>query len=149
MDVPRHYSKTIVRVRYAETDQMGVVYHTNFLIWFEVGRTEYIRERGLSYRTMEEKGVYLPVLESHCRIVASARFEDAVEIRTWIDEMKTRKMTFAYEARRGEEILARGTTVHVCLNERRRPIRIPEWVRDGLLPGRVRDGVGNGTSPPA
>jgi acyl-CoA thioester hydrolase len=133
MESSANYTTSTIHVRYAETDQMGVVYHTNYLVWFEVGRTEYIRKRGASYRSMEEKGVFLPVLESHCRIVASARFEDTLEVRTWIAEMLTRKLTFAYEVRRGEETLARGTTVHICLNERRRPIRVPEWVRDSLL----------------
>ena len=135
MEAHEKYTISTIHVRYAETDQMGVVYHTNYLIWFEVGRTEYSRERGLSYRSMEEKGVYLPVLESHCRIVASARFEDTLKVRTWVDEMKTRKMVFAYEVVRGDEILARGTTVHICLNEKRRPIRIPQWVQVSLLPG--------------
>jgi acyl-CoA thioester hydrolase len=129
----RDFTTSTVRVRYAETDQMGVVYHTNYLVWFEVGRTEYIREKGLSYRFMEEKGVYLPVLESHCRIVASARFEDSLEVRTWISEMKTRKMVFSYEVRREGELLANGMTVHICLNGNRRPIRIPEWVQRSLL----------------
>jgi acyl-CoA thioester hydrolase len=128
-----NYTLSRVLVRYAETDQMGVVYHTNFLIWFEVGRTEYIRERSTSYRSMEEKGVYLPILESHCRIRASARFEDALEVRTWIDEMKTRRVIFAYEVRRGDKVLAQGSTVHICLNENRQLIRIPEWVREGLI----------------
>ena len=130
------YTSSTIRVRYAETDQMGVVYHTNYLIWFEVGRTEFIREKGLSYRSMEEKGVYLPVLESYCRIVSSARFEDSLEVRTWIEEMKTRKMIFAYEVVRGKEVLAKGTTVHICLNEKRRPIRFPQWVKESLLPVR-------------
>jgi len=128
-----NYSKSAIRVRYAETDQMGVVYHTNYLIWFEVGRTEYIRTNGLSYRSMEEKGVYLPVLESHCRIVASARFEDLLEVRTWVEEMKTRKMIFAYEVRRGEDVLATGSTIHVCLGGGNRPIRFPGWVRERLV----------------
>jgi len=133
MDPDKNYSTSAIRVRYAETDQMGVVYHTNFLVWFEVGRTEYIRMNGLSYRSMEEKGVYLPVLESHCRIVASARFEDLLEVRTWVEEMKTRKMTFAYEIRRGEDILATGQTVHICLSGEKRLIRFPEWVRARLV----------------
>ena len=126
-------TRSIVRVRYAETDQMGVVYHTNFLVWFEVGRTEYIRERGMRYRDMEERGIYLPVLESHCRYLSPARYEDAVEVRTWIEELRSRRIVFAYEARRGDTLLARGSTVHFCLDDSRRPIRVPEWVRDGLL----------------
>jgi acyl-CoA thioester hydrolase len=128
-------TRSIIRVRYAETDQMGVVYHTNFLVWFEVGRTDYIRERGMSYRTMEEKGIFLPVLESHCRIVSPARYEDVIEVRTWIEEMRTRRIIFAYEARRDDTALARGTTVHFCLDASRRLIRVPGWVRDGLLSG--------------
>lgn len=135
MTARENYTTSTIRVRYAETDQMGVVYHTNYLIWFEVGRTEYIRKTGLSYRSMEERGVYLPVLESHCRMIASARFEDSLEVRTWVEEMKTRKLTFGYEVRRGDVTLATGTTVHICLNEKRRPIRIPDWVEESLLAG--------------
>ncbi len=128
-----NYTLSRISVRYAETDQMGVVYHTNFLIWFEVGRTEYIRERDTSYRSMEEKGVYLPILESHCKISASAKFEDALEVKTWIDEMKTRRVIFAYEVKRGNKVLARGSTVHICLDEQRRLIRIPGWVQERLV----------------
>ena len=71
-----------VRVRYAETDQMGVVYHSNYLIWFEIGRTDWLRETGWTYREMEAEGIQLPVIEAHCTYRLGARYDDDIEIRT-------------------------------------------------------------------
>ena len=76
---------TRVRVRYADTDQMGVVYYANYLVWFEVGRTEWLRDAGWNYRDMEEAGISLPVIEAHCEYRQSARYDDEIEIRTASD----------------------------------------------------------------
>jgi acyl-CoA thioester hydrolase len=127
-------SRIVVVVRYAETDRMGVVHHTNYLVWFEAGRTEYMRERGTSYRYMEEQGIFLPVSESHCRLVSPAHYEDSVTIETWIESVKSRQVTFGYQALRDGKVLATGSTVHICTDAAARPMVMPAWVKSGFVP---------------
>jgi acyl-CoA thioester hydrolase len=117
-----------LRVRYAETDQMGVVYYANYLVWMEVGRVELCKARGFNYRDMEiEDGVFLAVAESHCRYRSPARFDDEVVIRTWIEEANTRMVTFGYEMRlaEGGRRLATGSTRHVFVSRAMRPTHLP------------------------
>src|SRR5579864_2987943 len=91
-------AETRIRVRYAETDQMGVVYYANYLVWMEVGRIEYCRAVGLSYREMEDlDGILLVVAETSCRYLSPARYDDQVIVRTWVDDAHPRMMRFAYE----------------------------------------------------
>ena len=108
--------ETTVRVRYAETDAMGVVYHTNYLIWFEVGRGEYMRRKGGDYTDFEAQGFYLPVSEVDARFIAPARYGDLVTIRTWTEELRSRSLTFAYEVVMQEtgQVLVTGRTRHIC-----------------------------------
>jgi acyl-CoA thioester hydrolase len=89
-----------IRVRYAETDQMGVAYHTNYLIWCEIGRTDYMRERGLPYAEFERRGVFLAVAEAQVRFMAPARYDDRVLVRTRLERIQTRAVTFAYDLSR-------------------------------------------------
>jgi len=89
-----------IRVRYAETDQMGVAYHTNYLVWCEIGRTDYMRERGLPYAELERRGVFLAVAEARVRFVAPARYDEHVRVRTRLERIQTRAVTFAYELSR-------------------------------------------------
>jgi acyl-CoA thioester hydrolase len=123
-------------VRYAETDRMGVVYYANYLVWFEVGRTEWLRDAGWTYRGMEQEGVSLPVIEAHCEYRRAARYDDELEIRTRATLMSPVRVRFDYEIRRaGEEgALASGHTVHAAMNPNGRPCRLPAAVRD-LLAG--------------
>lgn len=118
-----------VRVRYAETDQMGVVYHANYLVWMEVGRVEYWRAVGLRYRDMErDDGVLLAVAEAQCRYLAPAHYDEEILIRTSVGEVNPRLIRFEYElldAAVGRRI-ATGFTKHVFLGRDRRPRRIPE-----------------------
>ena len=120
-----------VRVRYAETDRMGVVYYSNYLVWFEVGRTDLLRETGWSYREMETEGFALPVIEAHCTYLESARYDDEIEVRTSGTMMSPVRVQFTYEIVRAADgaVLASGTTVHATLDRRGRPCRLPEWVR--------------------
>ena len=121
--------ETRFRVRYAETDQMGVVYYANYLVWMELGRVELCRARGFNYRDMErEDGVLLAVAEAHCRYRSPARFDDEVIVKTWIEEADTRVVTFAYEMRLGEtdRTLATGHTRHIFVNREMRRARLPE-----------------------
>ena len=131
--------ETRVRVRYAETDQMGVVYYANYLVWMEVGRVEYCKSAGFNYRDMEaEDGVMLAVAEARCRYAFPARFDDEVIVRTWIAEANSRMVTFGYEmllANDGKK-LALGETRHIFCSRDLKPCRMPKKYRQkfGLTP---------------
>ena len=121
-----------VRVRYSETDQMGVVYYSNYLVWFEVGRAEFCRQRGLAYRDFEQKAqAYLAVAEAQCRYHKPARYDDVLLIRTRVEQFRTRTVRFAYEIVRKDPhtILATGSTLHVVLDSRGRPKCFPAAYR--------------------
>jgi acyl-CoA thioester hydrolase len=131
-------SLTELRVRYAETDTMGVVYYANYLIWFELGRTDWIRAHGVSYREFEEQGVLLPVVEARCSYKASARYDDVVRIATTVTALTPARISFSYRVTRpepegGETLLAEGATDHVFMTRDRRIARLnrhPElWSR--------------------
>jgi acyl-CoA thioester hydrolase len=123
--------RTRVRVRYAETDQMGVVYYANYLVWFEVGRTDWLRESGWSYREMEKDGLSLPVIEAHCEYRQPARYDDEIEIVTGGTLLTPVRIRFDYEIRRAGEtaLLALGFTAHAALDARGKPSRLPAHVR--------------------
>ncbi len=117
---------TILRVRYAETDQMGVVYYANYLVWMEVARVDYCQSIGFRYKDMEtEDGILLAVSESHCRYVSPARFDDEVSITTSVSDANRRFVTFDYEMTCGGSRLAVGQTRHIFLNRQFRPVRLP------------------------
>lgn len=128
---PRQTSSS-VRVRYAETDKMGVVYHSNYLIWFEIGRTDWLRDTGWTYREMEADGIQLPVIEAHCEYRQGARYDDDVEIRTRAKKLSPVRVQFDYEARRRADgaMLATGHTVHATIDRQGRPVRMPDRVKD-------------------
>ena len=121
-----------VRVRYAETDQMRVAYHANFFVWFEVGRTDLLRQIGWSYREMEQAGFQLPVIEAHCRFLKPARYDDEIEIRTVGRLVSAVRVQFEYEAVRvaDEVVAATGQTLHAAVTPAGRPCRLPDRVRD-------------------
>jgi acyl-CoA thioester hydrolase len=121
-----------VRVRYAETDQMRVAYHANFFVWFEVGRTDLLRQIGWSYREMEQAGFQLPVIEAHCRFLKPARYDDEIEIRTVGRLVSAVRVQFEYEAVRvaDEVVAATGQTLHAAVTPAGRPCRLPNRVRD-------------------
>jgi acyl-CoA thioester hydrolase len=127
----RHAAETVIRVRYAETDQMRVAYHANYFVWFEVGRTDLLRRLGWSYREMEQAGFQLPVIEAHCRYVRSARYDEEIEIRTKAHLVSAVRVSFEYEAvRRCDQVVtATGRTLHATVNGDGRPCRLPERVR--------------------
>jgi acyl-CoA thioester hydrolase len=124
--------RTTVRVRYAETDCMGVVYYANYFVWFEIGRTDWLRETGHSYRAMENDGVQLPVIEAHCQYRRAAKYDDQLEIRTRAALLTPVRIRFDYEIVRADETLVTGHTVHAALDPRGRPCRLPDGVRDLL-----------------
>lgn len=126
---PAH-STSRVRVRYAETDKMGVVYYANYLVWFEVGRTDLLRREGWSYRDMEADGFALPVMEAHCEYRQSARYDDELDIRTAGSMMSPVRVRFEYSVVRASDgaVLAEGHTVHASLDSQGRPRRLPEQI---------------------
>jgi acyl-CoA thioester hydrolase len=132
-----------VRVRYADTDQMGVAYYANYLVWFEVGRTEWLRETGWSYREMEMDGISLPVIEAHCEYRQPSRYDDDIEIRTRAMLLTPVRIRFDYEVRRAgaDAPLAVGHTVHAALDGNGRPCRVPARVRQ-LLESHPSDRTG-------
>ena len=109
-------SKTHVRVRYSETDKMGIVYHANYLVWFEVGRTELFRELDLPYTLFEKQGIGLAVIEASCRYRKPSHYDDNLVIITQLDRMTSRSARFIYQVYRDETLLAEGKTVHVFVN---------------------------------
>ena len=124
--------ETRLRVRYAETDQMGVVYYANYLVWMEVARVNHCRALGFEYRDMErDAGAFLAVTEARCRYRAPARFDDEVVIESVITEVRSRTIRFEYRMRRSdtEEALAEGHTLHTVTNREGKMIRLPEAYR--------------------
>jgi acyl-CoA thioester hydrolase len=121
-------AETRLRVRYAETDQMGVVYYANYLVWMEVGRVDLCKKLGFDYRDMERDGVLMAVVEAGCRYLSPARFDDEVLVRTWIEEANFRVIRFAYEMRAAEEDrkLAMGFTRHLLVDRQFQRIRLPQ-----------------------
>jgi acyl-CoA thioester hydrolase len=132
--VSPHTRRTRVRVRYADTDRMGVAYYANYLIWFEVGRTEWLRDTGWTYREMEHDGVSLPVIEAHCEYRQPARYDDELEIHTRATLLTPVRIRFDYEVRQCEAGApsAIGHTVHAALDATGRPSRLPARVREML-----------------
>jgi acyl-CoA thioester hydrolase len=129
-----HVVEATLRVRYAETDAMGIVYHSNYIIWFEVGRGEYMRQQGGEYAHLEAQGYYLPVIEVQARYLAPARYGDLVTVKTWVEEARSRQVTFAYEVVMAEtgQLLASGLTKHVCVDEEGTIKTIPQEIREML-----------------
>lgn len=118
-------SRTPITVRYAETDMMGVVYHGSYLPWFEVGRTDLMKQYGLPYRQLEAEGFFLPVLEVGARYLKPARYDDTITIVTTLREKPLLRIKLEYEVRRGDELLATGFTLHAFIDRGGRPVRPP------------------------
>jgi acyl-CoA thioester hydrolase len=127
-------SNSRVRVRYAETDKMGVVYYANYFVWFEVGRTDLLRESGWNYHDMETEGFTLPVIEAHCTYRRSAKYDDDIDVRTTGEIVSPVRLKFTYEVVRSADgaMLATGETMHATLDRHGRPCRVPARVRTAL-----------------
>jgi len=121
--------ETRIRVRYAETDQMGVVYHANYLVWFEVGRVEMLRQLGFSYRDMEQQDdCFIAVVDVRCRYKAPARYDDEIIVRTYLKNIRESVIHFGYELVRvhDELVLAEGETTHVVIDKEMKKRSLPE-----------------------
>ena len=123
-----------LRVRYAETDQMGIAHHAEYFAWFEVGRTDLLRQRGCTYRELEEQGLRFPVIEVAARYLKPARYDDVLEIRTRLTSLTPVRLSFEYEVHREGTAgpLATGSTVHASLDRDGRPRRLPDDLRRRL-----------------
>lgn len=118
-----HVNENSFRVRYVETDQMGIVYHSNYYVWFDMGRTEFIRSLGLDYSKLEEKGLLLPILETHCIYKKAARYDEMLTVKTMLAELKGVRIMFKYEVyNEDNELLAYGSTVQAFVDRNLKPI---------------------------
>ena len=130
------WQETQIRVRYAETDKMGIVHHSNYLIWFEFGRSDFCRARGFSYKDMEEvDNALLVVAEAYCRYKAPAFYEDILIIRTKIEEIRSRSLRFIYEIVRSSDavLIAEGETLHLVTDLNKKVRTLPEIYKEKLL----------------
>jgi len=130
------WHETEIRVRYAETDKMGIVHHSNYLIWFEAGRSELCRDRGFSYKAMEaEEGALMVVAESYCRYKSPAYYDDLLLVRTQVAEIRSRSIRFIYEIVRpsDELLIAEGETLHLVTDQEKRVRVIPEIYKELLM----------------
>lgn len=125
-------SVSTLRVRYAETDKMGVVYYANYLVWFEVARADLLRSLGWSYREMEAAGISLPVIEARCRYLRPARYDDEIDVTTEGRMLSPVRMEFHYQVVRKADktVAAEGATVHAALDASGKPCRLPARVRE-------------------
>ena len=129
-------SETTIRVRYAETDQMGVVYHSNFIIWFEVGRVELLRKIGFRYRDMErDDDCHIAVADVRCRYKAPARYDDEIVVRTQLKNMRESLLHFGYEIIRKDDgaLLAEGDSTHIVVNSKFERTQLPETYRKAFV----------------
>jgi acyl-CoA thioester hydrolase len=141
--VSLHETVSRVRVRYAETDQMGVVYYSNYFVWFEVGRTDLLRDSGLTYRELEADGVSLPVIEAQCEYHRPARYDDDLEILTTGALLSPVRVEFSYRIVKSQDgaELATGRTAHAVLDRDGRPCRLPARARELFQGASRRDGA--------
>lgn len=128
----RFVAEITLYVRYAETDAMGIVHHASYIVFFEEGRSNYARHRGSDYATFEREGHYLTVSEINARYLKAARYGQRVTIRCWIDEMKSRTLTFGYEIVDSEsrDVLVTGFSKHICITHDGQVTRLPEAWRE-------------------
>lgn len=113
-----YVNETKIRVRYAETDKMGIVYHANYYIWFEVARTEFIRSIGMSYKVFEENGILIPLIECSCKYFEGATYDDEVIIQSYIEKLSSVRIVYNYNVIRASDnkLLAKGSTIHAIVN---------------------------------
>ncbi len=124
------------RVRYAETDAMRIVHHSSYIVWFEEGRSEYMRQIGFPYTNLEAMGLYLAVTEVHARYLRAAKYDEEVLVETHLQNLRSRGLTFYYRVLKAAdgELLTEGETVHICIDDENRPRRLPKEVYKLLKP---------------
>lgn len=125
--------ETHIRVRYQETDNMGVVYYANYFVWFEIARSEYFRSLGISYRELEKREVFMMVASASCQYKAPSQYDDVVKIQAYVLEIRNTSIKFAYKLFVGDHMIATGESSHVFTDKSRRPVRIPQEIRDAYV----------------
>lgn len=125
--------KLLLRVRYAETDRMGIVYNGHYLTWFEVGRTELMRSAGFPYRAVEERGINLPLIEATLRLRAPVGYDDVITVETWIGQVRSRVIVFSYVVYHDGRPVAEGTTTHACVDRAtNHTVAMPAWLGEEI-----------------
>lgn len=130
-NLPKRFVDSLLRVRYAETDSMRIVYHANYLVWMEVGRTDYFRQLGFTYRDLEEEyKLFTPLIEINCRYLASAVYDDEILVRTYLKQVNRRLIKFGYDIYRVNDRckLCEGESTHLVVNSERKRSTFPEKV---------------------
>lgn len=127
------------RVRYGDTDKMGISYYANYFVWFEAARTEYFRALGFPYTECEAQGAFLPVVETSAKYIAPSGYDDLIVVRTSVSDIYKSSLRFEYKVlnKAQEKLLATGFSVHVFVNDQMRPIRVPEKIRKAVTPCRL------------
>jgi acyl-CoA thioester hydrolase len=126
-----------IRVRYADTDKMGVVYYGNYPIFFEVARSEYMREKGFTYQRFEEMGYYLMVVNLDAKYYNNAAYDDLIVVKTSMPELKSRGLTFHYSVYKDGTLLVEGSTKHICVNGEKKVVAIPPYLYNVLKDARA------------
>jgi acyl-CoA thioester hydrolase len=130
--------KTTIRVIYGDTDNMGQAYYGNYFRWFEIGRNEMFRSLGLTYKSVEKRGIYLPVAEAHCKYSVAAQYDDVLVIETKLDTQIKGAVKFDYKifCKNGNTLIAEGYTKHACLNGIGKVVRPPDFIREVIQKNR-------------
>jgi len=121
-----------VTVRYAETDRMGVVYHANYLVWMEVGRTDFLAELGFPYSRLEQEGILFPTSGCSLRIIHPTRYEERLVVRTFLAKLQSRRVVFDYEISRDHQLVVRGSTTRICVDPQMRVKTLPQPLHTAL-----------------
>jgi len=134
-DRQKNTSVMEIRVRFCETDLMGIVHHASYLVYFEAGRVEWLRRRGVTYADWASRGVHLPVVEANVSYKAPARFDDLLRVETTLADLRTVSMKFTYRIHRGDTLIAEGFTRLGCIDDKHKLLKIPDHMREVLLAG--------------
>lgn len=137
LDKDKATSALEMRVRFCETDLMGIVHHASYLVYFEAGRVEWLRRRGVVYRDWAAKGVHLPVVEANAAYKTPARFDDLLVVETTLSELRAVSMKFSYAIKRDDVLVAEGFTRLGCIDDKHKLMKIPDYMRDVLLGGET------------
>jgi acyl-CoA thioester hydrolase len=130
--MPRDSIETNIAVRYEETDRAGVAYYANYLVWFEVARTDHFKKKGMNYRSMEEQGFHLAVVSASCKYISPVTYDDEITVRSRVSSCRSASLVFEYEIVKGDGLVATGATTLAFLDSDRKIRRLPEKIKKAL-----------------
>ena len=142
IDPGKATTTSTLRVRFGETDLMGIVHHATYLVYFEAGRVEWLRRRGITYADWTERGVQVPVASAELQYRAPSRFDDVLTIETTLQDLRSVSLGYTYRIRRGDTLVAEGATRLACIDMNHKLLRIPEEIREMLLRGELPAAAG-------